>query len=189
MVPVPRVRRVPQYGIGSVVPEPASRLRAWRRIADRIARLLTTGGSATGQAPAAVAAAARVEPKGITVALHDRGVPPAAMPALRRALRSVTAEAGALGFEPIRGTRVTEFVPRRHGKARGLRALLRGRGAAAQTVFYWGDSEADEAAFAALGARHFSIKVGAGPTRAGHRVDGPRDAARFLASIVRFRGR
>ena len=182
MVPVRGVRRVAQYGIGSVVGVSARRRSAWRRSAEALATRLTS--VAEGRRPA------YVERKGVTVALHDRGVSPGTLRSIRLALRPVEAAARALEFTPVRGTRVTEFIPRGHGKARGLRALLDKRGAfAARTVFYWGDSEADEPAFAALGRRHLSIKVGPGPTRAGHRVDGPRDAARLLASVVNFRGR
>ena len=182
LVPVRGIRRVAQYGIGSLVPVPASKRSSWRLRAEEIAGLLDA--VVRGRRPASV------ERKGVTVALHDRGLPARALGSLRRALRPVAARARALGFEPVRGTRVTEFVPRGHGKARAFRALLRARGPrTTRTVFYWGDSEADEATFAALAHRDYSIKVGPGPTRASYRVNGPRDVGRFLARVLEYRDR
>ena len=182
LVPVRGIRKIAHYGIGSIVAVPASRRKTWMRRAKTIAQLLE--GAARGHGRA------RVERKGISVALHDRGVASGALRTLRRALRPVVAAAHRAGFEPVRGARVTEFVPRGHGKARALRALLSNPGTrGAKTVFYWGDSEGDEPAFAMLAGRHVSIKVGPGPTRARYRVVGPREAARFLASVVRARCR
>lgn len=181
LLPVRGVRKAALYGIGTIVPASGATRRRWRRGAEAIAAMLDR--AVRGRRPA------RVERKGITVAIHDRGVTGSMLRSLRRAVASTTAKARSLGFESARGNRVVEFVPRGHGKDRGLRAILRGRGARrGRAVFYWGDSDADEPAFAALRGRGYSIRVGRGRSRARFRVGGPRDAARFLAAVVKWRG-
>ena len=181
LLPGRGVRKAAHYGIGTIVPASGIQRTRWRRDAATVAATLEH--ATRGRRPA------RVERKGITVALHDRGVSGSRLRSLRRAVASATAEARRLGFEPVRGNRVVEFVPRGHGKAAALRAILRRAGARkARAVFYWGDSEADEPAFAALRKIGYTIRVGRGRTRARHRVEGPRDVARFLAAVVQWRG-
>jgi trehalose 6-phosphate phosphatase len=177
LVNVPRARVAAQYGLEGVVAPPASLRKRWRRGAARIAAILAPVADAF---PSAV-----LERKSMAVALHDRGVAAGRLPALRRAIRRVAGKTRALGFVPVRGHRVTEFVPRGYDKGRALTMLRRRYAPAA--VFYFGDSEADEAAFAALGRDDFSVRVGPGPTRARYRVRGPAEVARFLHSVISLR--
>ena len=177
LVDLPRARVAAQYGLEGVVAPAASLRKRWRRTAARIAADL---GPVADAFPGAV-----LERKTMAAALHERGVPAGRLPALRRALRRVAATARPLGFAPVRGHRVTEFVPRGYDKGRALK-MLRKRYAPA-AVFYFGDSEADEPAFAVLGRNDFPVRVGPGPTRARYRVRGPGDVARFLRSVVSLR--
>jgi trehalose 6-phosphate phosphatase len=177
LVDVPRTRMAAQYGLEGVVAPAAALRRRWRRHAGRVAAAL---------APVADAFPGTVlERKSMAVALHHRGVPARRLPALRRALGRVALAARPLGFMPVRGHRVTEFVPRGYDKGRAL-AMLRKRYSPA-LVFYFGDTEADEPAFAVLGRTDFPVRVGTGPTRARYRVRGPQDVARFLRSVVSLR--
>ncbi len=177
LVNLPRARVAAQYGLEGAVAPAASLRRRWRRGAARVAVALAPVAEAF---PGAV-----LERKSMAVALHDRGVAARRHPALRRALRRVAATTRPLGFVPVRGHRVTEFVPRGYDKGRAM-AMLRKRYAPA-AVFYFGDSEADEPAFAVLGRNDFSVRVGPGRTRARYRVRGPGDVARFLHSVVSLR--
>ena len=87
---------------------------------------------------------------------------------------------------PIPGQRVTDFAPRGYDKGRAL-ARLRRR-PAPEVVVYFGDSRADEAAYAILDRDDFGVRVGAGPSRARYRVRNPRDVARFLRGLLAIRG-
>ncbi len=175
--PTRRVIRLAQYGLeGVTAPRPAER-RRWRRGAAALARRL--------EPVAAAVPGTELEPKGFTVALHDRRVPARRLPALRRLVGGLAAEALRLGFAPVRGRRVTEFVPRGYDKGRALLALR--RRLAPRAVFYFGDSEADESAFAVLGRRDFPVRVGSGPSRARYRVRGPKEVMRFLRAISSLR--
>lgn len=177
LVNLPRARVAAQYGLEGAVAPAASLRKRWRRGAVQVAEAL---------APVAeVFPGAVLEPKSMAVALHDRGVPARRHPALRRALRRVAAGVRRLGFVPVRGHRVTEFVPRGYDKGRAM-IQLRKRYAPAM-VFYFGDSEADEPAFAVLGRNDFPVRVGSGPTRARYRVRGPEEVTRFLRSVVSLR--
>jgi len=176
LVDLPRARVAAQYGLEGVVGPAASHRRRWRRGAARIAALLEPMAEAV---PGAV-----LERKSMAVALHDRGVARGRFPALRRALRRAAAAARPLGFGPVRGHRVTEFVPRGYDKGRALRMLRRRY---AGVVFYFGDSDADEPAFAVLGRNDFAVRVGPGRTRARYRVRGPGEVVRFLRSFISLR--
>ena len=177
LVAFPRARVAAQYGLEGVVAPASGLRRRLRRGAARVAAIV---------APVADAFPGTVlERKSMAVALHDRSVPPRRLPALRRALGRAAAAAGPIGFVPVRGHRVTEFVPRGYDKGRAL-AMLRKRYSPA-VVFYFGDTEADEPAFTVLGRSDFSVRVGPGPTRAQYRVRGPGDVARFLRSVVSLR--
>jgi trehalose-6-phosphatase len=54
-------------------------------------------------------------------------------------------------------------------------------------IVYFGDSEADEPAFAALRPGDFPVRVGPGLTRARYRVPGPGEVVRFLRELTRLR--
>jgi trehalose 6-phosphate phosphatase len=176
LLPVPGILHASQYGLeGPIGPSARERAR-WRRRAREIEDLL---------APAARIPGAWLERKGMTVALHDRWVSPRRMPDLKRLLRRVVREGRMLGFEPARGKRVTDFVPRGYDKGKAVRLLRRRLNPG--VIVYFGDSEADEPAFAALRPGDFPVRVGPGPTRARYRVRGPGEVARFLRELTQLR--
>ena len=177
LLPVPRLRIAAHYGLeGPLAPSPALR-RRYRRAATRIQDML---------APLVAAyPGAWLEPKGMTVSLHDRPVPPARLGALHRATSRIARGARQLGFDAVRGSRVTEFVPRGYDKGRVLTSLR--RQVEPGVVFYFGDSEADEPAFAKLRNGDFGVRVGSGATGARYRVRGPEEVARFLDALVSLR--
>ena len=177
LVPVPRARLAALYGLEGVVAPAASLRKRWRRGARRIAALMEPIAEAF---PGTV-----LERKSMAVALHDRGVAAGRFPALRRALRRAATAARPLGFEPARGHRVTEFVPRGYDKGRALTMLRRRY--APDVVLYFGDADADEPAFAALRRNDFPVRVGPGRTRARYRVRGPAEVVRFLRSFLSLR--
>lgn len=173
LLPVGGILTVAQYGLESSLGPGAGERARWRRAAREVERLLD---------PLAVSIpGAWVEFKSMTVALHDRRVPPRRLPELRRLLRRVARRARALGFEPARGKRVTDFVPRGYDKGRVVR-LLRER-YRPEVIVYFGDSDADEPAFAALGPGDVGIRVGPGPTRARYRVRSPEEVGRFFREL------
>jgi trehalose 6-phosphate synthase/phosphatase len=177
LLPAPGVLRIGQYGLeGPGAPTNIVRARIRRRAKALLARIQVALGSAR---------AASLDFKGMTLAVHDRGLGPARAEALRSALRPALARAGRSGFVPAAGRRVTELVPRGHDKGRALRALR--RRAAPSTVFYFGDSDGDEPAFAVLGPADFPVRVGRGRTLAAYRIRGPAEVARFLAALVALR--
>jgi len=177
LVPVPRARLAALYGLEGVVAPPASHRKPWRRGARRIAAILEPIAEAF---PDTV-----LERKSMAVALHDRGVAPGRFPALRRALQRAAKVARPLGFEPVRGHRVTEFVPRGYDKGRAVTALRQRY--APRVVVYFGDTDADEPAFAVLGRNDFPVRVGPGRTRARYRVRGPKEVVEFLRSLISLR--
>ena len=177
LVPVPRARLAAVYGLEGVVAPAASHRKRWRRGARRIAALL--------QPVAAAFPGTVLEPKSMAVALHDRGVARGRFQALRRALHGAAKVARPLGFEPVRGHRVTEFVPRGYDKGRAM-SMLRRR-YAPDVVIYFGDTDADEAAFAVLRRGDFPVRVGPGRTCARYRVRGPGEVVRFLRWLISLR--
>lgn len=129
---------------------------------------------------------ARVEWKRLAVSLHYRGVAPARRAVVRALAAAVARRAPDLAVVP--GHRVFEFLPRvgwdkgaavRWIVRRARPALRRGR----PLVLYVGDDTTDEAAFAAVGARGVTIRVGGGPTRAGHTVRGVREVHALLRRL------
>jgi len=177
LAPVRRARRVAQHGLEGAGLAPAAFRRRARRAA---ARLLPGLRTLVGATPGAW-----LEAKGMSFAVHDRAVEAAALPGLRASLRRFAVRAREQGFIVTRGRRVTEFLPRGVDKGRALRALR--RLAHADVVMYFGDSPGDEPAFASLSRRDFGVRVGAGPTKAGYRVSGPRDVDRFLRAVIAAR--
>ena len=177
ILPVRGVRRIAQYGLEGAIEPPGTTRARWRRRARRLRALLE---------PIAVATpGAWIEDKGMTVSLHDRLVNGRRLRALERALRRAAVKAERFGFSTARGSRVTDFVPRGYDKGRAIERLRRSaRGAPA---IYFGDSGADEPAFAALGPGDFPVRVGPGPTRARYRARGPADVARFLRRLLDLR--
>jgi trehalose 6-phosphate phosphatase len=177
LLPVRGIRRIGQYGLeGASAPSATARAR-WRRKARAIRRLL--------EPIAAVTPGSWVEDKGMTISLHDRFVPPARLHALERALRVAAVKAERFRFSTARGIRVTDFVPQGYDKRYVIEALR--RDAPRAPAIYFGDSDADEPAFAALGRDDVPVRVGPGRTRARYRARGPADVARFLRKLLDLR--
>jgi trehalose 6-phosphate phosphatase len=171
------VLRVAQYGLeGADAPEPAqlARFRSGvRRLRPDLETLVRRQRGAW------------IEDKGLTIALHYRGVGALHRDALLRAARRIEERARRIGFHTEPGRCVIDFVPARYDKGRALRALRRRVRPA--VTFYFGDTAGDEPAFAALGRADFAVRVGAGPTAAPYRVRGPGDVTRFLRALVALR--
>jgi trehalose 6-phosphate phosphatase len=179
LIPVPGVRLIGQYGLeGPLSPAPGERSRI-RRAVRRLARELD---EIVAHHPGAW-----VEQKGLSVAVHDRAVRPVRLRALHQELRGIETRCRREGLGVSLGRRITDFVPRGYDKGgalRRLRARLKPR-----VTLYFGDSPADEPAFAALGRDDFAIRVGNGPTRARYRVRDLGGVKRLLGEIVSLRSR
>ncbi|MGH7355755.1 MAG: trehalose-phosphatase [Candidatus Rokuibacteriota bacterium] len=131
---------------------------------------------------------ARVEFKRLTVSLHYRAVAPSRHAAVRALVASVVREVPDVVVVP--GRRLFDFVPRVNwdkGSAVGWIVRRAGRvlPRVRPLVLYAGDDTSDEAAFSALGARHVTVRVGGGPTRAAHVVRGVREVHALLRLLVR----
>ncbi len=123
----------------------------------------------------------RVEPKAVAVAVHWRRAP--AVSRDPRPLRRVLAPLCPDGWRLAGGKCVWEFRPAdRWGKGQAV-ALAAKRLRA--TVVFVGDDDTDEEAFRYLGTRARTVKVGAGPTRAGERVGGVAAVDALLAKLLR----
>ena len=85
----------------------------------------------------------------------------------------------------VTGKEVVEFTISSADKGDAIRALAQ-RTRAANTL-YLGDDVTDEDAFAALGPDDLGIKVGPGPTVAGHRLDAPPSVGHFLHHLAERR--
>ncbi len=179
MVPVPGVLFVGLYGLeGPLAPT----LRARRRLRSACARLTRVLEPRVRSVRGAL-----LEPKGLTVAVHDRNVKsPRARRRLRGMLREVASrEALEEGFRPQPGSRVVDFVPAGWDKGRAMRALR--RRLRPRAVFYFGDSASCEEAFSLLEPRDVPVCVGSGPTRARYRVPDLEDVGRFLDAVASHR--
>ncbi|MBI4391854.1 MAG: trehalose-phosphatase [candidate division NC10 bacterium] len=105
---------------------------------------------------------ARLEPKGLALAVHYRGLSPSRRAALYRRVKRVAAQA-VLTILP--GKKVWDLVPPGHrGKAKALRLIrdclkTRVRGGPLLTL-YAGDDATDAEAFRALPPRALGIQVG-----------------------------
>ena len=143
-----------------------------------------SAGVRNGNAAPTAVPGALLEAKGLTVAVHSRGVRSAERRRrLRAGLLSVASgEARRQGFRVMPGAMAVDFVPRGHDKGRALRAL-RAR-MKPRAIFYFGDSDGDEPAFSALTNRDFPVRVGREATRAPYRVTGVGEVARFLEAVA-----
>lgn len=122
----------------------------------------------------------RVEDKGLSLALHYRGLPDE-----EAAERALTRWASHLpeGLEALAGKKVLEVRPRGAGKGEAVRALA-GRHPGRIPV-YLGDDLTDEQAFLALGSRAVTVKVGPGPTVARYRLPDVPAAVDYLKGYLR----
>lgn len=179
LVPVRGVVRLGQYGLDGPL-APAGSVRA--RLRQRCGRVAAALRPVVRAVPGAL-----LEAKGLTVAVHSRGVRSAERRRrLRAGLLSVASgEARRQGFRVMPGAMAVDFVPRGHDKGRALRAL-RAR-MKPRAIFYFGDSDGDEPAFSALTNRDFPVRVGREATRAPYRVTGVGEVARFLEAVAASR--
>ncbi len=110
-------------------------------------------------APLGAAKGAKLENKGLTLALHFRGVAPEEQPRLKQNVEAVMAETGGL-FSLTAGKKVYDIRPNigwHKGTAvEWIRARSGGEGS---LVLYAGDDTTDEDAFRAL-QKDITIKVG-----------------------------
>ncbi len=124
-----------------------------------------------------------IERKARGVAFHVRGAAPSARrPATERVQRiGATHPRLHLRF----GSEVVEIVADVSTKADALAILRRRCGASA--VLFIGDDRTDEDAFAALAPVDVGVKVGSGPTRASHRIEGVGSVAALLDRLAAAR--
>ncbi|GCD19100.1 trehalose-phosphatase [Cellulomonas algicola] len=120
-----------------------------------------------------------VETKPTAVVVHTRlAEPDVAEPAEAEAI----ALGERLGSGVLHGKDVVEISVLRASKGEALTALRDELGA--PVVLYAGDDVTDEHAFAALGERDVTVKVGPGDTSARFRVDDPHAAVDALADLA-----
>jgi trehalose 6-phosphate phosphatase len=125
----------------------------------------------------------QLEQKPASIALHYRSVDDARVPALTEAVLSGPARRPGVRLK--QGKRVIELAVVDTDKGAALTRLR--QSASADVVLFVGDDVTDEDAFAALAGPDVGVKVGAGPTAAGHRVEDPSAVARLLASVFERR--
>lgn len=128
---------------------------------------------------------ARIELKPGAVALHTRGMEPAAADAALAAAIELSTQHP--GVHVIPGKQVVELTVVTRDKGDALRALAVARGVDATA--YFGDDVTDERAFAALDPRSgdVTVKVGDGNTLAAYRLDGVDDVVTALDLMVNLR--
>jgi trehalose 6-phosphate phosphatase len=123
-----------------------------------------------------------VETKPASVALHVRN---AATEDGDAALREARAAAQSWDVQLTEGKAVLEFAVISTDKGEAVDILRDQHGASA--VVFLGDDVTDEKAFRRLRAADVGIKVGAGDTLAGYRVESPDDVADALDYLLRAR--
>lgn len=126
----------------------------------------------------------RIEHKPAGVVLHTRNVP-------SDVANAATAAALAIdlpGVDVMAGKQIVELSVLSVTKGTALQALARQFGTTA--TLYLGDDVTDERAFATLaeGDGNLTIKVGAGSTAAGFRVDDPAEVVQVLGLLRELRG-
>ena len=134
----------------------------------------------------------RVEPKGLTVALHYREALAGVAPTVRRRARAVV-EASGLPIEFLPGKRVLELRPA-VGWTKGDCALWLRDALAPRVVGRWvttlyvGDDTTDEQVFTALKGQGLTVRVGRGRTAADFRLKDAREVRRLLARLLAWFG-
>lgn len=101
------------------------------------------------------------------------------------AVSAATALLQQLGIAAHEGKRVLEASVLRADKGQGLGRLREASGA--EAVLFAGDDTTDENAFKVLGDLDVGVKVGAGPTAAGYRIDSVDGTAELLQTVIRLR--
>jgi trehalose 6-phosphate phosphatase len=124
-----------------------------------------------------------LENKGAGLALHYRNAPDKEAVARAAAERLVAQQGPAYVLQP--GKMVFEIKPNNIDKGRALDAFLGEAPFAGRRPLFAGDDLTDEKGFAVVNERQgISIKIGAGPSIAGARLDGVAALLDWLASIV-----
>ena len=128
---------------------------------------------------------AHVELKPTSAVLHVR---PVEDPSLReRALADALAGPARLaGAHVTEGKNVVEIAVREASKGAAISRLVAQTGA--EVALFIGDDVTDERGFAQLRAQDVGIKVGDGPTAAGHRVADIPAVVRLLGTLADLRG-
>jgi trehalose-phosphatase len=128
-----------------------------------------------------------LEEKPAAVVLHTRCADRAG--ALAATAAALLGPARWDGVHTLVGKEVVELAVTDVTKGGALRRLRAGLGLDRGGVFYAGDDTTDELAFAALDddAGDLTLRVGAGPTRARHRVAGPEVLADLLVDLAHRR--
>jgi trehalose 6-phosphate phosphatase len=144
-----------------------------------LARLRAAADQVTSGAPGAWR-----EDKPAGFAVHVRACAPQDADRVVAAVRDLAA--GPPAAHVVEGKQVIELSVRPLDKGTALRALLDGHRRC--RVLFAGDDVTDEAAMAVLGDRDVTIKVGAGPTIARHRIADPAQLVAVLVEVARARG-
>ena len=132
---------------------------------------------------AAKFAGAKIERKPTGVAFHYRKVDPARAD---EALRMVMAGPGRDARLHLRhGKMVVEFSASAVDKGVALMRIEEEWGA--EATMFLGDDMTDEDAFAVLGPEDVGIKVGPGPSKAGHRLADQGQVGGLLANLLELR--
>lgn len=125
-----------------------------------------------------------VEDKRLSVALHYRQAPDAESAALRLAQELAARSGGRLRLQ--RGKMVAELLPAGHDKGGAIAGLLDQPEFRDRTPVFIGDDVTDEAGFRLVNAvGGVSIRVGSGPTEAGHQLADVAALRRWLTHLVR----
>lgn len=125
-----------------------------------------------------------IETKGHGLAVHFRAAPGFG-PRVEAAVRA-TAARHAPDFDVQPGKMVFELRPHGFDKGGALRAFMQAEPFAGRLPVMVGDDLTDEAAFiAARQVGGYGVKIGAGPSAAPWRLDGPRALAGWLRQLAR----
>lgn len=123
-----------------------------------------------------------LEDKGLSIALHYRRVPERAAE-LAASLETAVAGYAALSLQ--RGKYVLEIRPAGCSKDVAIRRLLNTPEFAGRTPLFAGDDATDENGFRLVNALGgVSIKVGAGASNAGYRLENPGELRAWLAALA-----
>ncbi len=150
---------------------------------DDPARVLLDGLTADLRQMAASVPGSLVERKPASLAFHYRSVDPATVPGLVDSILS--GPAMRAGVRVKHGKNVIELAVVDTDKGAAITRLRQLVGA--DVVLFMGDDVTDEDAFAVLAGPDVGVKVGAGDTKAGHRVADPRAIAQLLATMFERR--
>ncbi len=126
-----------------------------------------------------------IEDKGATLAIHYRQAPRLAGH-VYRTLRSAIESSGTSDFALQPGKRLLELRPGDRDKGTAIRDFMREPPFAGRRPVFVGDDRTDEHGFAVVDSLGgWSVKVGAGPSRARYRIDEITAVRAWLLALVR----